>query len=81
MMKHKSRAYLRPGTTATHLWNNTCRRQITNCLRESIAVLLAAARDYRAALDEWIEALERGDDERLQHLLETGKQQRDSVGN
>ena len=48
---------------------------------ENRSPLLAAARKYRAALDEWIEALERGDDERLQHLLQTGKQQRDSVGN
>ncbi len=43
--------------------------------------VLHALKEFAESLGSLIESLERGDDDRLTQLLETGKQQRDSVGN
>ena len=43
--------------------------------------VLHALRHFAHSLEAWIEALEQNDDKRLTQLLESGKQQRDSVGN
>lgn len=50
-------------------------------LDENREPVLHALRHYGRALDDWIEALQNGDQAHLEELLQTGKKIRDSVGN
>jgi prephenate dehydrogenase len=50
-------------------------------ISENRGPVLEAMRGFASSLDSWIETIERLDDAALTQLLQTGKQQRDSVGN
>ena len=50
-------------------------------LLENQQPVLEALEQYAASLQPWISALRSGDAERLEQLLQAGKQKRDSVGN
>ena len=50
-------------------------------LEENRVPVLRALEHFATSLDPWLDALRRGDGERLETLLTAGKQKRDSVGN
>ncbi len=50
-------------------------------LHENRGPLLSALGEYAGALQQWIEALEAGDDSTLKSLLSAGKTKRDTLGN
>lgn len=65
-------------TTRVAAGNVELWRQIVG---ENRTPVLKALREFAHSLEDWIDALQRGDDGRLTQLLESGKQKRDSVGN
>lgn len=68
-------------------WSDTTRVAAGNIemwmqiLEENRGPVLAALRQYAAALEHWIKALSSNDRTQLESLLTTGKSRRDSVGN
>ncbi|QDV22478.1 prephenate dehydrogenase [Aureliella helgolandensis] len=65
-------------TTRVAAGNVEMWRQIVT---ENHGPVLEALNDFSGQLQQWIAALESGDNERLEKLLVAGKQKRDSVGN
>lgn len=53
----------------------------TQILMENRTPVLQATRKFATILQAWVDALESGDGEKIEQLLEAGKQSRDALGN